>query len=163
MDFNKLESTQKESLSEEFKNFSSILGGDNFLLTAVEEIRKQKPNPLLNQTGTFHTTKTKVVLSKSIFKDTLTALYDAIRREEKTGDMLDGASPKEYKTTMNMIRTLKPISVTFESKETNQKFTFDILDTSEQKKTKVTFIFKAIFFYHLDELKKALFYKKKND
>jgi hypothetical protein len=53
--------------------------------------------------------------------------------------------------------------VTFESKETNQKFTFDILDTSEPKKTKVTFIFKAIFFYHLDELKKALFYKKNND
>lgn len=161
MDFNKLELTKKDSLHEEFNAYSKILGGDNFFLKTVEEIRDQKPNPMLNQTGTFHTTKAKITLSKSIYKDTLTALYEAIRREEKNGDMLDGATPKEYKATMNMIRTLKPVLVTFEAKESGLKFAFNILDTSIEKKTKVTFAFKAIFFYHLDELKKTLFYKSK--
>ena len=163
MDFNKLDSTVKESLNNDFKAYSEILGGDNFFLKAVEEIREQKPNPMLNQTGVFHTSKVKITLSKSIFKDTLTTLFEAIRREEKNGDILDGANPKEYKSTMNMIRTLKPVTVTFEVKESGLKFTFNILDASLEKKTKVTFAFKAIFFYHLDELKKALFFKKKDD
>lgn len=159
MDFNKLDALEKEKLHEELSAYSKILGGDNFFLKAVEEIREQKPNPILNQTGIFHTSKVKVTLSKSIYKDTLTSLFDAIRREEKGGDMLNGAQPKEYKATMNVIRTLKPVTLVFEAKESGLKFSFNILDTSVEKKTKVTFVFKAIFFYHLDELKKALFYK----
>lgn len=159
MDFKKLDTETKEKLSSQFKEFSDILGGKNFFLTTIEEIRDIKPNPLLNKTGTFHTKKVKISLSKSLLKDTLTTLYDSIRREEKVGDMLDGINPKEYKAVMNMIKTLKPATVTFESKENGQSFSFNILDTSEEKKTKVTFAFKAIFFYHLDEAKKALAYE----
>jgi hypothetical protein len=162
MDYNKLDLETKEKLHEQFSQYSKIIGGDNFFLKMVEEIREQKPNPILNQTGTFHTSKAKIILNKSIYKDTLTLLFDAIRREEKSGDILNGLKPKEYKATMNMIRTLKPVTITFESKgEDNNSFTFNILDTSEEKKTKVTFAFKAIFFYHLDELKKVLFFKRK--
>lgn len=159
MDFKKLDTETKEKLSSQFKEFSDILGGKNFFLTTIEEIRDIKPNPLLNKTGTFHTKKVKISLSKSLLKDTLTTLYDSIRREEKVGDMLDGINPKEYKSVMNMIKTLKPATVTFELKENGQSFSFNILDTSEEKKTKVTFAFKAIFFYHLDEAKKALAYE----
>lgn len=159
MDFKKLDTETKEKLSSQFKEFSDILGGKNFFLTTIEEIRDIKPNPLLNKTGSFHTKKVKISLSKSLLKDTLTTLYDSIRREEKVGDMLDGINPKEYKSVMNMIKTLKPATVTFESKESGQSFSFNILDTSEEKKTKVTFAFKAIFFYHLDEAKKALAYE----
>ncbi|RXK05361.1 hypothetical protein [Halarcobacter bivalviorum] len=159
MDFKKLDTETKEKLSSQFKEFSDILGGKNFFLTTIEEIRDIKPNPLLNKTGSFHTKKVKISLSKSLLKDTLTTLYDSIRREEKVGDMLDGINPKEYKSVMNMIKTLKPATVTFELKENGQSFSFNILDTSEEKKTKVTFAFKAIFFYHLDEAKKALAYE----
>jgi len=159
MDFNKLEVSQKESLHKEFSAYSKILGGDNFFLKTVEEIREQKLSPMLNETGTFHTSKCKITLSKSIYKETLSLLLDAVRREEKTGDLLNGILPKNYKSTMNMIRTLKPVTISFESKETGEEFTFNILDTSVEKKTKVTFIFKVIFFYHLEELKKVLFYK----
>lgn len=162
MDFNKLDLTIKKQLHEQFSQYSKVLGGDNFFLSMVEEIREQKPNPILNQTGTFHTSKAKVTLSKSIYKDTLNTFFEAIRREEKDGDLFNTATVKEYKATMNIIRTLKPITVTFEAKnENNESFSFNILDTSEEKKTKVTFAFKAIFFYHLDELKKVLFYKEK--
>lgn len=160
MDFNKLDVATKKELHEQFAQYSEILGGDNFFLSIVEQIREQKPNPLLNQTGAFHTAKARVVLSKPIYKATLTSLFEAIRREEKNGDMLNGIDPKEYKSIMNVIRTLKPVTVTFESKdEEGKSFTFNILDSREEKKTKVTFAFKAIFFYHLDELKKVLFYK----
>lgn len=161
MDFNKLDESTKQKLHEEFSQNAEILGGTNAFLKMIEEIRKEKPNPLINKTGTFHTSKTKITLSKSMFKDTFVTLFDAIRREEKLGDMLNGVETKEYKTTMNMMRALNKTNVTVTSKEKDQEgeFSFDILDTSEEKKTKVTFIFKAIFFYHLDEAKKALNYK----
>lgn len=159
MDFNKLEVSVKESLHNEFSTYSKILEGDNFFLKTVEEIREQKLNPMLNETGIFHTSKCKITLSKSMYKETLSLLFDAIRREEKTGDLLNGVATKDYKATMNMLRTLKSVTVTFQSKVNGESFSFNILDTSVEKKTKVTFAFKAIFFYHLDELKKALFYK----
>ncbi|XOB61645.1 hypothetical protein ACMC56_13705 [Campylobacterota bacterium DY0563] len=159
MDFNKLDVSIKEEISSCFDNYSNVLGGKNPFLKMIEDIREIKPNPLLNKTGTFHTLNVKVTLNKVMYKDTYTALFEAIRREEKNGDMLNGTSPKEYKTTMNMMRTLKSVSITFESKENeNETFSFPILDTSEEKKTKTTFAFKAIFFYNLNEAKKALNY-----
>jgi len=161
MDFKKLDTQTKEKLSEQFSQFSEVLGGKNFFLSMIEEIRELKPNPLLNKSAAFHTKKVRISLSKALYKDTLTTLFSAIRREEKVGDMLDGIDPKEYKVVMNMIKALKPTTVTFESKETGEAFSFPILDTSIEKKTKVTFAFKAIFFYHLDEAKKTLAYEKK--
>ncbi|MGM0518349.1 MAG: hypothetical protein ACQERD_01755 [Campylobacterota bacterium] len=163
MNFDKLEVSQKETLHQQFANYSEVLGGNNFFLKTVEEIREQKLSPMLNESGIFHTSKCKITLSKTIYKQTLSLLFDAIRREEKTGDLLNDATPKDYKATMNMIKTLKPVTVTFQSKQSNESFSFDILDNSIEKKTKVTFAFKAIFFYNLKELKKVLFYKGKDD
>lgn len=162
MDFNKLDTNTKNNLANEFQNYQEVLGGKNFFLSTLEEIRDIKPNPLLNKTAIFHTKKAKVTLSKSIYKETLTALFAAIRREEKVGDMLDGINPKEYKAVMNVIKALKPTIITVESKETGKSFSFPILDSSVEKKTKVTFAFKAFFFYHLDEAKKALAYAEEN-
>lgn len=160
MDFNKLDKNLKEELHKEFASYANILGGTNFFLKMIEEIREQKPNPLLNKSGMFHTTKAKVTLSKSMFKDTFSTLFDAIRREERNGDMLNGIETKEYKATMNMMRTLKSVNITIQGKNENEdSFSFDILDTREEKKTKVTFVFKTIFFYHLDEARKVLTYK----
>lgn len=162
MDFNKLDESLKKEISFEITAFANAMGGKNFFLKMIEEIRAEKPNPLLNKTGSFHTSKAKITLSKSMFKDTFGVLFDAIRREDRSGDMLDGIAPKEYKSTMNMMRALAKVTITAQSKDENEEiYEFSILDTSEEKKTKVTFIFKAIFFYHLDEAKKALAYEVK--
>lgn len=163
MDFNKLPEITKQQLHDEVLKCANSIGGKNFFLQMIEDIKKEKPSPLINKSGTFHFSKGKVNLSKSIFKETHTLLFDAIRREEKTGDMLNGINPKEYKSVMNMMRTLShvQISVNSSDEENNEGFTFDILDTKEEKKTKVTFLFKLIFFYHIEEAKKALNYKSK--
>ncbi len=162
MDFNKLENSIKEELYSEITQFANSIGGSNAFLTMIEEIRAAKPNPLLNKSGTFHTTKVKISISKSMFKDTFSTLFDAIRREERSGDMLNGIAPKEYKVTMNMMRTLGNVNLFVEPKKEGlgEGFEFTILDITEDKKTKITFIFKVIFFYHLDEAKKALAFKK---
>ncbi len=162
MDFNKLDDNTKQQLHEEILASANAVGGKNFFLKMIEEIRAEKPNPLLNKSASFHTTQMKVTLSKSIYKETFTLLFDAMRREEKSGDMLDGINPKEYKAAMNMMRTLRPIHIDVVSKkEETEGFNFFILDATQEKKTKITWLFKIIFFYHLDEAKKALSYEKK--
>lgn len=161
MDFNKLDKNTKQELHSLFTEYSEIVGGQNSFLKMIEEIRDIKPSPLLNKSGAFHTSKIKVSLSKSIYKETFSTLFDAIRREEKTSDMLDGIEPKKYKEAMNMMKTLKSVIINFEVKnEEGKSFSFPILDTSEEKKTKVTFFFKAIFFYNLNEAKKVLNYNE---
>lgn len=161
MDFNKLDTNTKKALHFEITTFANNIGGKNFFLKMIEEIRAEKPNPLLNKSGMFHTSRIKVSLSKSMFKDTFNILFDSIRREDRGGDMLDGIAPKEYKAAMNMMRALAKVNINVEPKkeEDGTGFDFSILDISEEKKTKVTFIFKIIFFYHLDEAKKVLAYK----
>lgn len=160
MNFNKLDDKLKQQLHEEIISYANSVGGKNFFLKMIEEIREQKPNPILNKSGIFHTSRLKISLSKTIFKDTFSTLYDAIRREERVGDMLNSVDTKEYKNCMNMMKTLKSTLITIETKnkEDGEGFSFPILDASEEKKTKVTFIYKVIFFYHLDEAKKALNY-----
>ena len=162
MDFKKLPEATKIAFHDEIMACANALGGKNPFLKLIEEIRAISPSPLLNTTGTFHTTEAKVTLSKSMFKDKHTLLFDAMRREEKSGDMLNGVNPKEYKAVMGMMRTLGNVIITVESKklEENNSFEFKILDTTEEKKTKVTWLFKVIFFYHLEEAKKALNYSK---
>lgn len=160
MDFNKLDIQTKEQLHLQFDEYAQTLGGKNIFLKMIEDIRAEKPTPIVNKTGIFHTAEVKVTLNKPIFKETYATLLDAMRREEKNGDMLDGIDPKEYKATMNMMRTLKSATLTVELKKSvGKSFTFPILDASQEKKTKVTFAFKAIFFYRLDEAKKALNYE----
>ncbi|XPV69220.1 MAG: hypothetical protein ACNI25_01290 [Halarcobacter sp.] len=160
MNFNKLDVEQKQQLHEEITNYANSVGGKNFFLKMIEEIREQKPNPILNKSGIFHTTRLKISLNKTIFKDTFSTLFDAIRREERVGDMLNSVDTKEYKNCMNMMKTLKSTIITVQTKneEDGEGFSFPILDTSVEKNTKVTFIYKVIFFYHLDEAKKALNY-----
>lgn len=161
MNFNNLDNDLKKSLHEEITAYADSIGGKNFFLQLIEHIKADRTNLVLSKTGTFHFPKGKVCFSKSIYKDTYKIVFDAIRREEKNGDMLDGINPKDYKAVMNMMRALSSTTVEVVPKEESQGegFSFNILDTSVEKKTKFTFIFKILFFYNIEEAKKALSYE----
>lgn len=160
MNFNDLNNDEKQKLHYELTAHSESVGGINFLLQMIEDIKKEKPKALLSKTATFHYSKGKITWGKSIFKDTLACLYDAMKREAKSGDMLNGINPKEYKATMNMMRALKPINVTIVPKEEAcEGFSVQILDATEPKKTKISLMFKIIFFYDIDFAKEVLNFK----
>lgn len=106
MNFNKLDVEQKQQLHEEITNYANSVGGKNFFKDDWRD-KGTKPNPILNKSGIFHTTRLKISLNKTIFKDTFSTLFDAIRREERVGDMLNSVDTKEYKNCMNMMKTLK--------------------------------------------------------
>ena len=155
MNYELLDEAQKITIKKELEEAASKLGGVNFFLQMIEDVREEKPKALLNKSATFHYSKGKITWTKSIFKDTLTVLFDAIRNEERNGDILKGIETKLYKATMNMMRTLKPVSITIVPKD-GTEFYLDILDTSEPKKTKVSLMFKTIFFYNVDFAKTVL-------
>lgn len=161
MRFNDLELEAKKELNILINEHAKSIGGINFFLQMIEDVRKEKPNALLNKTAIYHYTKGKITWGKSIYKDTLTQLFNAMRKEEKDGDILNGLNPKAYKETMNMMRALKPVTISIfsEDKEASSGFTLDILDSSEVKKTKVGLMFKIIFFYNVEFAKDALNFK----
>lgn len=160
MNFNDLNNEEKQQLHEELVSHAASVGGTNFFLQMIEDIKKEKPKPLSNKNAAFHYSKGKISWEKSIFKDTLTCLYDAMKREEKSGDMLNGINPKEYKATMNMMRALKPIKLTVLPKaEECNGFTMQILDATEPKKTKISLLFKIVFFYDVNFSKEVLSYE----
>ncbi|WP_368029666.1 hypothetical protein [Arcobacter sp. s6] len=165
MNFNELTLERKNQLHDEVKQFAMSIGGTNVFLQMIEDIKKEKPHALLNKSCVFHFAKAKLNWNKQIFKDSLDQLFSAMRKEERDGDMLNGLNPKDYKETMNMMRTLKPVSikVTPKKEEDLFGFTFSILDTSVEKKTKVSMIYKIIFFYHIDFAKDILTYKREEE
>ncbi len=165
MNFNELDAKTKKQLHEEVTQFAETIGGINVFLQMIEDIKKEKPHALLNKSCVFHFAKAKLNWNKQIFKESLDHLFSAMRKEERDGDMLNGLNPKDYKNTMNMMRTLKPISirVTPKKEEELRGFAFSILDTSVEKKTKVSMIYKIIFFYHIEFAKDILTFKNEEN
>ena len=161
MNFNDLDLKTKKELHEEVTQLATDIGGANVFLQMIEDIKKEQPHALLNKSCVFHFSKAKLNWNKQIFKESLTQLFSAMRKEEREGDMLNGLESKDYKETMNMMRTLKPITirVTPKKNEELRGFAFSILDTSVEKKTKVSMIYKIIFFYHIEFAKDVLAYE----
>ena len=160
MNFNELDLETKNQLHKQTMELAVNMGGVNSFLEMIEDLKKEKPHALLNKSCVFHFSKAKLNWNKQIFKDSLDHLFSAMRKEEKDGDMLNGLNPKDYKDTMNMMRTIKPISIRVSPKKDDELrgFVFPILDTTVEKKTKVSMIYKIIFFYHVDFAKDILTY-----
>jgi hypothetical protein len=161
MKFRELDDNQKEKLYIQLTEIVESMGGKGKFFSMKDEFKEQKNHILLNKSANGYYGDGKIKWGKGIYKDTLELLYQAMKREEKSGDMIDGVSPKEYKAIMNMMRTLKPIEISIEPKnEENSGFSFSILDTTEEKKTKVDMVFKIVFFYSSAFAKDVLNYKK---
>ncbi|NQY20398.1 MAG: hypothetical protein HRT40_03675 [Campylobacteraceae bacterium] len=155
MNYNTLDEESKKKIYTELNEASNFLGGVNFFLQMIEDVREEKPKALLNKTATFHYSKGKISWTKSIYKETLDIVYEAMRNEERSGDILKGIPTKDYKKTMNMMRALNSVTVTVYPKE-GEEFTLDILDTTTAKQTKFSLMFKTIFFYNIDFVKTVL-------
>jgi hypothetical protein len=160
MKFSDLDKETKESFHKQLLENAINVGGKNYFLKMLEDLRKQKPHALLRKSANGYYERGKISWGKEIYKDTMELLFNAMRKEERDGDMLQGLPPKEYKTTMNMMKILKPIEITFTpDNEKSKGFSLTILDTSVPKKTKVSLMYKTIFFYSIDFAKDALSYQ----
>lgn len=153
MDFYALTPPLKHEISTRLDTLSQVLGGQNFFLQLVEEIRQAKPNPLLAQRNVFHYSKGKINWNKSIYGGTLTQLILAVKREDIEGNALANLDAKAHKATLNMLKALKPIKFSINPND-GDSVSFGVFDGD-----RFSWEFKAIFFYPVVLLKKILAYK----
>ncbi|AXH10528.1 hypothetical protein CP960_12620 [Malaciobacter halophilus] len=162
MKFKDLNEETKDYLYEKITTFSNSLGGINFFLQLIEDIKEQKSNPLLNKSAAFHYSKGKITWNKTIYKDTLVLLYETMKLEEKDKEFFQALKPKAKKNTINMMKTLKPIKLEIrpKNKADGEGFNLSIIDTSNEDEIKISLLFKIIFFYNINFVKDILKYKK---
>lgn len=160
MDFYKLPTEQKQELHTTITSIATSFGGANFFLSLIELIRHTKPNAILNESAVFHYDKGKIKWSKSIRKESLTQLFHAINKEYQGLDALHELSPKEHKAMLNMIKALKSVTFSVTSKDDSfASFAFDLFASKEKDDNSLSPIFKTLFFYPFDFIKKSLQYK----
>ena len=86
MRFNDLDLETKTQLNKQLTQYSNSIGGMNFFLQMIEDVRNEKPSSLLSKEASYTYKQGKITWTKSIFKETLTLLFSAMRKEEKDGE-----------------------------------------------------------------------------
>ena len=67
MNFNQLDEEEKKQLHTKAIDLAENLGGVNFFLQMIEDIKMEKPHALLNKSCVFHFSKGKLNWNKQIF------------------------------------------------------------------------------------------------
>ena len=160
MNFKDLSIEEKTQINELLTKYANSIGGVNFFLQLLDDIKKETSFPLFNKSNVYHFSKGKVSWNKSIYKDTKLLLHNYLKNIEKDAKYLETVKPKEKKNINNMMRTLKPVEVKVKSKNNaDEGFSFSIIDFSDEKDIKVSLSYKIIFFYNKDFAKQALSFK----
>ena len=146
----------KNTIKEEIELQANNLSNTDSFLQLLKDLKDCKPNILLHKSLKYNNKDFTISWNKTIHKDTIAVLFNSIRHEDKKGDMLDGLATNNYVNTMTMMKTLKPLEIQILHKKNNKKLVFNILNTSEEKKTKINLIFKILFFYSYSYLNKEL-------
>lgn len=114
----------------------------------IENIKKEKPHALLNKSCVFHFPKGKLNWNKQLFEREFKSSFDAMRKKEN-GDMINGLHKKSIKEQWIWWEHWKTTYDNNNSKKVEEPkyFSFPILDTSIEKKTKIDLFYKMLFFY----------------
>jgi len=155
MRFKNLTHEQQEALSQEVLDIAMAMGGKNIFLQMIEDIKESKEHPLTNKKQFFHYTYGKIEWNKFIYKATFDALLRLIRTQEKEGDIFHALSDKERKKALNTLKTLSPIEITITPQE-GSAFGCRIIERTTPNTTHISLLFKVLFFYNIDFVKKIV-------
>ena len=164
MNFHTLDTETKIKLHKDLLSNAMSLGGKNIFLQMIEDLREREEDELISKTRVISYAKGKIKWDKSIYKDTYELLLEAIKKEEKDGNIVEGLTAKKQKNMINMLKTLNPLTFTVKPKNQNDGvgFTFKIIDSSDTEQTKIDMMFKIIFFYNIEFAKQVLRYEIKD-
>lgn len=159
MNFTDLSERNREQLHKEILSHAENLGGKNAFLLMIEDIREDGGSLLSERSTAFRFNGGNISWNKSIYKETLALLFEALKAD---GDMFEGLKAKKQKSMLNMLRTLKPVIIRVKPKnmKDGEGFTLSIVETDLKDNATISIMFKIIFFYPIDFAKKALAYDK---
>ena len=85
--FNKQNDDTKELLHLLMKKSADSVGGTNFLLGLMEEMKKQKPNPLMYKHTKIESEQLIISWNKIVFKDKLDILEEVLHSHKSSEAM----------------------------------------------------------------------------
>lgn len=157
MRFNNLTSDEKLQLQQKLFQLMEILGGKNYFLKMLEEIREASQHPLLNKTGKYHFSQGTITWKKQIFKEKIQFLKN-IFVEYHDNNLLEIPNKKLQKEVINTINTLGKLTFEIATKE-NQHYSFQPFITLSETCIEIEPIFQILFFDSVVSTKKILDYK----
>ncbi|HEX5329794.1 hypothetical protein [Sulfuricurvum sp.] len=150
--------TTEQPLNELLRECADSVGGKNFFLTLAETIRSTREGILVGEKKQINYTSGTMTWNKTLHADNWRLLIESAKVRTKDGNILLPAEDKRHKNILNMIRTLKPLMFTV--KPTNsadgEGFSFNALEVIDEKTTRVSPLFKAMFVMPMDVLKKNM-------
>jgi hypothetical protein len=157
-DLSTLDEASREKYHTLLNGYAEKLGGKNFFLQLLEDIREEKPHPLLAKNSEFVFSYGSVKWNKAIFKDKIDLLQKIRIHESEQDNLLPPKDDKSYKKVMNLLRTIKPIVFTVWPREIKgaKPFYFQALTIVDEERALLNPIFDAIFFCSIDTIKKLL-------
>jgi len=163
MKFKDLSVEEKVAIHQALLANATALGGKNFLLQLIEDVKKEPVHPLSSKEKHFSFSKGFVQWDKAIYQETLDGLFTAILTQEREGDVFSGLKEKEKKRTMNMLKTLKPVTIQVKPKNIKEGdgFALSIVELLAEDKPQISLMFRVLFFYNIDFAKTALSFEVK--
>jgi len=160
-DFNNLTDEEKLHYHTLLTTAANNYGGINFFLQLIEAIRDSSPHPLTSRHQDFLFELGNIRWGKTIFNDKIILIEKLRREKNEKGNLLKDKEGKEYKKTINLIKTLSPItfSVRPSLRDDGEGFDFKAFDNINEETTTLNPIFEALFFCSVDTVKKILNYK----
>jgi len=158
MNFADLSQKERQQLYEEIVSCAQNIGGESVFFQMIEDIRAAGMALLLEKSTAFRFNGGNIYWSKSIYKDTLALLVEALKSE---GDMFEGLKAKKQKSMLNMLKTLKPVIIRVKPKnmKDGEGFTLSIVEADIKDKATISLIFRIIFFESIDFAKEVLAYE----
>ncbi len=162
-DFNNLDDASKQHYHELLSTCAESVGGQNFFLQMLEDIRRAISHPITAKECVFKTSRGTIRWNKVIFKDKLTLLLQERVHESERGNFLPDEADKRFKKVLNLVRTLGPITFTVTPKniKDGEGFSIQPFERIDEKTTKLNPLFDALFFCAVDTVKKVLNYTPK--
>lgn len=134
------------------------IGGKNFFLTLAETIRTTREGIMVSEKKQINYTSGTMTWNKTLHADNWRLLIESAKVRTKDGNILLSSEDKRHKNILNMIRTLKPLTFTVKpnNSEDGEGFSFTALDIVDEKTTRVSPLFKAMFVMPIEVLKKSM-------
>lgn len=150
--------TSEQPLGELLRTCADSVGGKNFFLTLAETIRTTREGIIVGEKKQINYTNGIMTWNKTLHADNWRLLVESAKVRTKDGNILLPSDDKRYKNILNMIRTLKPLSftVTPTNAADGEGFTFNALEVIDEKTTRISPLFKALFVMPIDLLRKAM-------
>ncbi|BFU78219.1 hypothetical protein ALC152_14340 [Arcobacter sp. 15-2] len=157
MKFNNLSHEGKLEIQKLVLQCMNAVGGRNYFLGMIENIKASTQHPLLNKTAKYHFENGTISWKKQIFKEKVIALKNMFIQHNEDNLLLI-KNEKLNKEIRNCIKTMGKLEFVIQPKEGNE-FLFTPFNTISEDNIESNPIFQIIFFDSINNTKRIIDYK----